>query len=88
MDKDLIKLINELEISLLELSEAHSSNTLVQHYIQEEKRDIEQLLNQIYFNPEEVSTLPVETLDSSYMIYSPHQNYSWKKYIKRSNSLQ
>lgn len=84
MEEQIQQTIKELEVSLKELENAHSENVLVQHYIQEEKKEIQNLLEK--FNGGSIADLKgYEELISYFWIDSGKNNVrDWTQYTKKS----
>jgi hypothetical protein len=83
MEEQLQQTIKELEVSLRELENASSENVLVQHYIQEEKKEIQHLLERYYFQPSADPEISNELISYFWIGSSNHKEQDWSHYTKK-----
>ncbi|RIW36340.1 hypothetical protein D3H55_05370 [Bacillus salacetis] len=84
MEEQLQQTIKELEVSLRELENASSENVLVQHYIQEEKKEIQQLLERYYFQESIDPDISSELISYFWIGSGNHKEQDWLHYTKKS----
>ncbi|TYS16355.1 hypothetical protein FZC78_13565 [Rossellomorea vietnamensis] len=84
MEEQLQQTIKELEVSLQELENARSENVLVQHYIQEEKREIQFVLEQYYARQFTDPAFCNELISYFWIGGGTNDHRNWNPYSKKS----
>ncbi|WP_409253634.1 hypothetical protein V1502_06930 [Bacillus sp. SCS-153A] len=84
MEEQLQQTIKELEVSLRELENARSENVLVQHYIQEEKKEIQMLLERYYMQSSSDQNICKELISYFWIGSESSIERDWAPYTKKS----
>ncbi|WP_421384491.1 hypothetical protein ACOJQI_07465 [Bacillus salacetis] len=84
MEEQIQQTIKELEVSLKELENARSENVLVQHYIQEEKKEIQTLLDKFYGAPTNDKEFCDELISYFWIGSGNPDGRNWTHYTKKS----
>jgi hypothetical protein len=84
MEEQIQQTIKELEVSLRELENARSENVLVQHYIQEEKKEIQTLLDKFYGAPTADKEFCNELISYFWIGNGSSEKNDWTQYTRKS----
>ncbi|WP_456271607.1 hypothetical protein [Bacillus sp. AK031] len=84
MEEQLQQTIKELEVSLQELENARSENVLVQHYIQEEKKEIKGILEKYYGKQPDEQEFKEELISYFWIGTESSRSNDWSRYSRKS----
>jgi hypothetical protein len=84
MEERLQQTIKELEVSLQELENARSENVLVQHYIQEEKKEIKGILEKYYGTQTADQDFCEELISYFWIGTESERGNDWSRYSRKS----